>query len=395
MIRIIAKNIIRRPFRNGALIISFAFIAASLFAGHYLIDGATDNVKSAISRLGADIIVVPGQDFTQSTDVILRGDPSTFFFDNATTTVIANVDGVGQVAPQLYLATLGADCCSQSVELIAIDPNRDFTITPWLKERQNEPLGKDEIIVGSNILGSVGSNLTFYGHPFTIIGRLEPTGTGVDVSVFLRMEDAYSMATESANTAVEPLVIPEGRVSAVLVRVNDTRTADTVALNIQNHVPGTRVITSTHLVNRVSDQLSSVTRVLDLAALFATLVTLPLIALVSVMATNERRREIGVLRALGATRKKIFQMIIGESLVLAAIGGLLGTGVSCIIIFILQRWLSTLTQVTIIMPHPVSLMSGALSAILITAAIGGLASLYPAYLSATLDPYEAMRTGEP
>jgi putative ABC transport system permease protein len=394
MLRLIVKNIIHRPFRNGALILSFAFIAASLFAGSYLITGATDNVKSAISRLGADIIVVPSQDFSQSVDVILRGEPSTFFFDNTTTAEIASVEGVGQVAPQLYLATLGADCCSLPVQLIAFDPERDFTITPWLNERQQKPLGKDEIIVGSDIKGNVSDTLKFYGHPFTIAGRLEPTGTGVDVSVFLRMEDAYAMAAESANDAYEPLVIPDGKVSAVLVRVSNISTVDTVALNIRNRVPGTSVITPSHLVNRVSDQLTSVTRVLDLAAIFATLVSLPLIALVSIMATNERRREIGVLRALGATRTKIFEIIIGESLVIAATGGLLGVAISCIILFPLQGWLSTITQVTITVPAPISLVTGALTAVLLTIAIGGLSSIYPAYRSANMDPYEAMRSGE-
>ena len=300
MIRLVMKNITRRPFRTGALILSFAFIAASLFAGYYLTAGASENMRSAISHLGADVIVVPGKDASQSFDMILRGTPAMFFFDNGTLDAIAKVAGVGQVAPRIYLVTLGAGCCSAPVQLIAIDPADSIT-RQWLIDTGQKPPGKDEIIVGSEVDGNPGSSLTFYGHVFTIAGRLEPTGTGTDVSVFLRTEDARTMAADSAENAAAPLVIPEGKVSAILVRVSNS-TTDTVALAIPNRVPGTRVITPGQLITRVSDQLAPVTRMLDLAALFTILVSFPLITLVSVMATDECQSEFRTLLAQGASK---------------------------------------------------------------------------------------------
>ncbi len=177
-------------------------------------------MKSALSNLGADVIVVPAQDLSPGFDMILRGIPATFFFDTVTADTLAKVDGVGQVAPRIYLVTLGADCCSAPVQLIAINPGDSITLQ-WLRGNGQKPPGKDEIIVGSGIEGSIGDSLTFYGHQFIIAGRLGPTGT--DVSVFLRREDASAMAADSAKNAAAPLVMPEGNVSAILVKVSNDR----------------------------------------------------------------------------------------------------------------------------------------------------------------------------
>ena len=394
MLGLIARSIIHRPVRNGALILAFAFIAASLFSGHYLLAGASDSVKSEIAKLGADLIVVPANYTADSEAVLLRGEPSTFFFDNSVVPQIRNVSGVEQVEPQIFIASLTASCCSLPVQLIAIDPTQDFTITPWLEQKQEKPLAPDEIIVGSKIVAGGGTNLNFYGHSFIVAGKLDPTGTGLDTSIFLRTDDAYKMAEGSKENSVKPLNLPRGVASAVLVRVNDAAEATNVSYRIVEQVPGTRVLTSSALVSTVSDQLAGITRILDLSALVATLVSLPLIALISLMVANERRREIGVLRALGATRSMIFRLILGESVIIAAIGGILGIGMSWIILVLFQSYISVMTRIPLSIPAVSSLVSISVLTFIVTVAVGGLAALYPAVRSALMEPYEAIRSGE-
>jgi len=394
MLGLIARSIIHRPVRNGALILAFAFIAASLFSGHYLLAGASDSVKSEIAKLGADLIVVPANYTADSEAVLLRGEPSTFFFDNSVVPRIRNVSGVEQVEPQIFIASLTASCCSLPVQLIAIDPTQDFTIAPWLEQKREKPLGPDEIIVGSKIVAGGGTNLNFFGHSFIVAGKLDPTGTGLDTSIFLRTDDAYKMANDSQLNAVKPLILPQGVASAVLVRVNDAAEATNVSYRIVDQVPGTRVLTSSALVTTVSDQLAGITRILDLSALVATLVSLPLIALISLMVANERRREIGVLRALGATRSMIFRLILGESVIIAAIGGIIGIGASWIILVMFQSYISVMTRIPLSIPAVSSLVSISILTFVITVAVGGLAALYPAVRSALMEPYEAIRSGE-
>ena len=166
LIQLIVKNILHRPVRNGALIVSFAFIAASLFSGYFLTAGATESIQQEIGRLGADIIVVPEQNYAEGEAVLLRGEPSTFFFNSSVTGEIEMVDGVSQTAPQIYIATMPADCCSALVQLIAIDPSRDFTISPWLAQHRNEPLGKDEIIISESTYALVAE--------YVLADKLEP-----------------------------------------------------------------------------------------------------------------------------------------------------------------------------------------------------------------------------
>ena len=394
MLGLIARSIIHRPVRNGALILAFAFIAASLFSGHYLLAGASDSVKSEIAKLGADLIVVPANYTADSEAVLLRGEPSTFFFDDSVVPQIRNVSGVEQVEPQIFIASLTASCCSLPVQLIAIDPTLDFTITPWLEAKQQKPLAPDEIIVGSKIIAGGGTNLNFYGHSFIVAGKLDPTGTGLDTSIFLRTDDAYKMANDSKLNAIKPLVLPQGVASAVLVRVNDAAEATNVSYRIVDQVPGTRVLTSSALVTTVSDQLAGITQILDLSALVATLISLPLIALISLMVVNERRREIGVLRALGATRSMIFRLILGESVIIAAIGGILGIAASWIVLILFQGYIAEVTRIPLSMPVVSSLVSISAVTFIVTVAVGGFAALYPAVRSALMEPYEAIRSGE-
>jgi putative ABC transport system permease protein len=202
------------------------------------------------------------------------------------------------------------------------------------------------------------------------------------------------MANDSQLNAVKPLVLPQGVASAVLVRVNDAAEATNISYRIVDQVPGTRVLTSSALVTTVSDQLAGITRILDLSALVATLVSLPLIALISLMVANERRREIGVLRALGATRSLIFRLILGESVIIAAIGGIIGIGASWIILVLFQSYISVMTRIPLSIPSVSSLASISVLTFVVTVAVGGLAALYPAVRSALMEPYEAIRSGE-
>lgn len=134
MLGIIGKNIRHRPLRNGILILAFAFIAASIFSGQYLLHGASESIEIGVSRMGADLIVVPERYRMEAMNIILRGEPSTFFFDASVIDKVASVEGVERVAPNLYIASLDASCCDVPVQLIAIDPERDFTLKPWLAE---------------------------------------------------------------------------------------------------------------------------------------------------------------------------------------------------------------------------------------------------------------------
>ncbi len=107
------------------------------------------------------------------------------------------------------------------------------------------------------------------------------------------------------------------------------------------------------------------------------------IANVMVISVLERRCEIGLRRALGATRRHISLQFLAESTLLSALGGLTGAVLGCLITagYSLSRgW-------------PIAISGNSiLGAVLAAISIGAIAGLYPAVRAARLSPTEALRT---
>ncbi len=107
------------------------------------------------------------------------------------------------------------------------------------------------------------------------------------------------------------------------------------------------------------------------------------IANVMVIAVIERRNEIGLRRALGATRAHIRRQFLTESLILSAIGGIAG-----VLLGIVVTWIYAGAQGWQVVVPPLAVVGGFGSALI----IGALAGLYPAMRAAALAPTEALRS---
>jgi putative ABC transport system permease protein len=107
------------------------------------------------------------------------------------------------------------------------------------------------------------------------------------------------------------------------------------------------------------------------------------IANVMVISVLERRSEIGLRRALGASRRHVAEQFLAEALLLSVLGGLAGTilgGAATAVYALTQHW-------SVVIP-PLALYGGVGAAL----AIGAVAGLYPATRAARLSPTEALRT---
>lgn len=107
------------------------------------------------------------------------------------------------------------------------------------------------------------------------------------------------------------------------------------------------------------------------------------IANVMVISVLERRSEIGLRRALGATRRHITAQFLTESLMLSAVGGVVGAALGAVATAV---YASVKSQPTVV--PPLAIAGGILAAVV----IGAVAGLYPSLRAARLSPTEALRT---
>jgi putative ABC transport system permease protein len=390
---LVLQNLKNRPYRNIATVFAFAVIAATIFSSQYLIHGAKQSLDSGMSRMGADILVVPEEYAGAGQTVILIGQPNSFFFNDSGFEKISRIPGITKASSQIYIATLFASCCAAPVQMIAIDQENDFTVSPYLKANPGVKMGKDDMIIGSAIIQSTGNDLMFYGHTFHVVGILERTGTGIDNSVFVRSEDAYIMADESELKAVKKLTIPRGMVSAVLVKVDPGASPTEVARMIQDQVPGTKTLTPDGLLNAVSGQLSAVIHILYGSTIAVMVVSIPLLGIISAMVTRERSRELAILQALGATKGYLMKLVLAESFSLSIIGGFFGIGAAVVILVGFEDFIASTLRIPFVIPSPLSIMAAAGSALILVIVMGGIASLYPAFLITRSDPFDTIRRG--
>ncbi len=138
-----------------------------------------------------------------------------------------------------------------------------------------------------------------YGDLVRLKGNLEPTGTGLDQSLFFTLDTARDMARVSETEAEEPLVIPPDQVSAVLLKTKPGADTEPIAVEIYRTVPGVYPIQSASLFQSSRTQLKSLLNTVVIVMALIWPLAVVLIGMIYLMAANERRRELGVLRALG------------------------------------------------------------------------------------------------
>lgn len=136
-------------------------------------------------------------------------------------------------------------------------------------------------------------------------------------------------------------------------------------------------------VERITDVGSTLARVLTGVAVIATLIGGAVIMSLMLIAVSERRREIGVRRAVGATRSDIMAQFLAEAAVVSLLGGLLG---------ILIGVGGTTIAVTLARLPPALMWSALGGSVLLSVAVGLVFGLQPAWRAANVDPIQALRS---
>jgi putative ABC transport system permease protein len=390
--KLISSSIRRRLFRNIATIACFAFVAGTILSAGFLVAGAQMGVQQGLDRLGADMIVIPLNPYARNAGFFMTGQPSSDYFDESITAEILDTPGVLAVSPQVYAGTLiSVPWCQYSVHIMGFDPESDFTIKGLVSEMPN--LQANQVIVGRFVQGTIGSSIDIHGQNFTIAERMAATGFSTDYSVFVTIEEAYAIAAAS-QSSTDPFPLEQGNISAVLVKADRAIGIDPILYFITVMNPGTLVFPMSDLTRQVGDQLLVTTQTLYMTVTSVILVSLPLVALISTMGTNERRREIGLLRAMGATQSYIFRLFFSETVLLAFLGGIIGVIGASLGLTIFQGTLSSSLQIAFLWPSLPVVLSQISFALIIAILLAGGAAIWPALRASRLEPYDAIRRGQ-
>ncbi|MFZ5824514.1 MAG: ABC transporter permease [Bacillota bacterium] len=391
--KLAALNLLRNPGRTLAVLLGVLLVAGIAFAGGLISLGVNHAVQKGMARLGADLMVVPQGSVEATHTALIMGEPVTFYMDGAIASRLSAMEGVRAVSPQIYVETLASSaCCTGRLMLVGYDPESDFTVKPWLRYALNRALEPDEILVGSHVLGLTGDPMVFYGTNFRIAARLDPTGMGMDETVFLPAPAVWEMAKNSDTLAEKPLQIPDGHVSAILVGLADPTRSAEVARQIEAEIPGVSVVTAGQIARGVSDHLAVLMGYLLPLVIGILLVSLVLFVILFAAIAHERAREIGLLRAIGATANQAIIALVMEAALLGALGGLAGVLAGRTVYGLFKE--AIMVSYTLPFLYPGMAQQAALGmAVAALAALGGaLAAAYPAWRLARLDPHQAIHT---
>ncbi len=393
------QNLARRTFRTYALLLAIAIVSGAIFSTSTLMWGVNNSLSKGLSKFGADLLVVPKGSMISMKSALLTGEPSLFYMDGGIMEKIASIKGVKSVSPQLFLTSVDGDCCVMgNAFIIGFNPKTDFTVLPWLEEKKERLFQMDDVIVGGANSYNVGDTVFFYGQNLTVYGKLGRTGVGLyDNAIFMDIEKAYSMAEESHRLPkVAKLKLVRGQVSAVLVQTEVGSKLPFISFTISKD-PDVKVITAGNIITSVRQNLVALfgsTLVLSFVLILANAL---MIGAIFSTIVNERKRELGILRAIGARKTSIFKLIVYEAGMLTGIGGALGVFLGIVIMRVYQRTI-VFNLKALNMPYlwpPISsIVMLATMAIVSAVAVGIAGAFYPALQGSKLQPYDAIRAGE-
>ena len=388
-------NLIRKPGRTAALVLLTAFLALSLFGGSLIVMSLQQGLHSLESRLGADIIVVPSsaQSKVSFKNMLLQGTTGAFYMSRDNLDRTLEVEGVEKAAPQIFLSSLKADCCSIKIQVIGFDPDTDFIVRPWIEESTHRELGELDVMVGTNVGADVGEILRIYDERCHVVGRLAPTGTGLDSAVYCSLDTMKILlrAAEAKGISHDITSDEDDVISAIYVKVKEGYDIGKVNSAIQGHTRKASAVRTKSMITDVSGSLSGIARIVRYLIAAVWILAVGILLAAFAMIANERKKEFALLRLLGTSRKALGRLILQESALCSLAGGLLGILLASLIVFPFTMLIETSLGLPYLAPSVPVIVLAALATLAATLLAGSLASAWSASRLGKADPGTALR----
>ena len=317
------KTVSRKIFRNIVLAAAVALLVSLLVFALLFNRAVHDDIEAASKKLGAEVVMVPVEAVASAEEFILESKKKGFYMDIDIYDKVKEFPEVKNATFQIYLETLESGCCSiVDGQAIAFDPETDFVISPWFSETP-KPLGEGEVYIGSYVYEYLGliKTMALFNKEVKVVGDLQPTGTGLDHGIFMRIEDLDKIS-ETATGKYRP-----GKISIIFIKLKEGTDIDLFTDKLQEMFPNTGMMTRGSIGADVRTTLKDITRVFSITILISSVLAVLLAWSTFTALANERRREVGILRAIGAHQSHIMKMFLSEAAIISLIGGILGIGI--------------------------------------------------------------------
>lgn len=219
---------------------------------------------------------------------------------------------------------------------------------------------------------------------FRVVGILKEKGTQDDYSIYAPINTVIGINEWRTGRTIKPEINGYNR---IIVKVKDVDSVNSVAKRMEDM--GFVVFSIQAIINSVS----TVFRILQfiLAGIAGISLLVAGIGIVNTMTMSiyERTRQIGIMKAIGASNTDILWMFLSEAAALGFLGGLGGILLSLLLNYIITHFSSTIVSgTTLKVAAPLWLI---LFAVVFATVVGLIAGLIPSYRAANLKPVEALR----
>src|SRR5215203_2338493 len=354
MLELVLANLRVRPFRTLISIIGVALgvVLVILFTG--LARGMTNDMARRASNWKAEIVFTrPGaMELTSSNTPV-----STAYAER-----LLQIEGVKSTVPVIRYITPNPKGRWGVVNLDGVEwqPFAEMNEMQILEGRA--AVANDEVIVDERQMREdnlkLGDEIELFGNRhYKVVGVFSPpSGARIKMSL-AAMQDA----------------LQTNKCTYILVKIKDGANVDEVAARINEELPGNKINLTRDLVIDAQERVPALNLFLKVLVGLGTFVSTIFVLLSMYTTITERRKEIGILKSLGASKSFIIRVIEGEAFLIGVLGVMLGFLVSAIIgkVFELQFEFS---------------QGWIITAILI--AVGGslFGALYPAWQASAIDP---------
>ena len=359
--------------------------------------GAKRAVQASLSALGTNILTVtPGQSFMRGVASDQRVSMTVDDADEIRATARHVVAVMPEISRNLQVKK-GNRNANISVTGTVPDyfPNRAYTITSGRAFTSGDDESRRRLALlgaavpdmfGSNPAAMIGQQIQIRGIPFEIIGVLSAKGAQ---NSYMNPDEQIFVPLQTARYRTHGT----DRVRSIGIKVDDPVNMNVAMIEVE------RVLRRTHKVRPgaasdflIRDQtelqqtFAQTTETFSFLLAWIAIISLLVggIGIMNIMlvSVTERTREIGIRKALGATRSAILLQFLAEALVLCMLGGTIGVLVGAGAAQALAKWAN---WNTLISPYAVAL------AFLFSFVVGIFFGIWPARRAAGLDPIVALR----